>query len=292
MSMGVYRCEMRRAFGNPWFKGSLVVLVALASAAAVYQVNIYVGHWQRIISEYANASYYYHTTFSCFNNWLPLRGANPAADFFFVILPLLVLMGYSWSLASDLRSGYIAQIVTRATRGEFYKARYLSVFVSSGLLAVIPLVINLLIIACFLPAYIPRVTDAMYIDLAPSDLFANVFFSSPLLYVFLKLAVNFVLCGLWAAMIMGLATVWTNRVVLICVPYIILLLVKHVGENFYVAMRLNGYDSFGMSITLFDQLKGSPDSFYCYWWATLACAMVMLTISIVVPYVRRKADVL
>ena len=290
--MGIYRSEMRRAFGNPWFVGSLTVLTVLAAVAAMHQVNAYVGNWQRIIAEYANESYYYHTTFSCFNNWLPLRGANPAADFFFVALPLLVLMGYSWSLASDLRSGYIAQIVTRSTRGGFYKARYCVVFISAGLLAVIPLVINFLILACFLPAYTPRVTDAMYIDMAPSDLFVNVFFSTPILYVVLKLMVNFVLCGLWAVMVMGLVTVWANRVVLICVPYIALLLVKHVGENFYVAMRLNGYEHFGMSITLFDQLKGSPDSFYCYWWATLACAALMLVISIVIPYARRKADAL
>ena len=55
----------------------------------------------------------------------------------------------------------------------------------------------------------------------------------------------------------------TNRIALICVPYIALLLIKHVGENIYVAMRLRGYEHFGMSITLFDQLKSSGDSFYC-----------------------------
>ena len=290
--MGMVSNEMRRALGNPWFKGSMVVLIMLAVAAALFQVNTYVGHWQQVIAEYGNESYYYHTTFSCFNNWLPLRGANPAAGFFFVVLPLLVLMGYAWSLASDVRSGYVAQVLTRSTRGEFYKARYCSVFTSAGLLATIPLIVNLLIVACFLPAYMPRVTDAMYIDMGPTDLFANVFFSAPLLYVLLKLVVNFVLCGLWATMVMSLATVWANRVVLICVPYIALLLIKHVGENLFVAMRLNGYEHFGMSITLFDQLKGSPDNFYCYWWATLACAVLMLVVSIVVPYFRRKADVL
>ena len=121
--MGLLQNEMRRALGNPWFRGSMAVLTVLAVAAALDQVNTYVGHWQRVIAEYGNESYYYHTTFSCFNNWLPLRGANPAAGFFFVVLPLLVLMGYAWSLASDVRSGYVAQVLTRSTRGEFYKAR-------------------------------------------------------------------------------------------------------------------------------------------------------------------------
>lgn len=47
-----------------------------------------------------------------------------------------------------------------------------------------------------------------------------------------------------------------------------------------------------MSITLFDQLKSSGDSFYCYWWATFACGLLMLTLSLVIPYLRRRADIL
>ena len=100
------------------------------------------------------------------------------------------------------------------------------------------------------------------------------------------------LCGLWGAMVLGFSTLSTNRIALICVPYIALLLIKHVGENIYVAMRLRGYEHFGMSITLFDQLKSSGDSFYCYWWATFACGLLMLTLSLVIPYLRRRADIL
>ena len=141
----------------------MLVLTVLAVIGAVYEINLYVGNWDWIIEKFANESYYYHTIYSCFNMWLPMRGGTDAASLFFTLLPLLALMGYAWSLAADVHSGYIAQLATRAPRPHLYGARYGAVFTSAGLLAVVPLVVNFVVLACFLPAYIPSVVDRMYI---------------------------------------------------------------------------------------------------------------------------------
>ena len=93
-------------------------------------------------------------------------------------------------------------------------------------------------------------------------------------------------------MVLGFSTLTTNRIALVCLPYIALLLVKHVGESFYVMMRQRGYERFGSSITLFDQLKSTGDSFFCYWWVTLICALIMLGLSLGIPYLRRRMDIL
>ncbi len=290
--MRLLRNDLRRALRGPWFLGSMLVLVVLAVAAAAYEINVYVNNWEWIIREYADESYYYHTVYSCFNKWLPMRGGVDVAQLFFTLLPLLAVMGYAWSLAADVRSGYVAQIATRVSRARLYAARYGAVFVSAGLLAVVPLVVNFAILACFFPAYTPNPVDRMYISLAPTDMFATVFFEAPALYIVLRCCLNFVLCGLWAALVLAFSTVSANRVALTCLPYIALLLVKHLGENLYVMMRLRGYEDFGTSITLFDQLKSSGDLFYCHWWVTLICAAVMLALSVAVPILRRRADVL
>lgn len=290
--MQLLRTELRRALRGPWFIGSLLILTILAIAGAVYEISLYVDNWERIIKEFSNESYYYHAIYSCFNMWLPMRGISDAASLFFVLLPLLALMGYAWSLAADARSGYITQLATKVSRTRLYMARYGAVFTSAGLLAVIPLLVNFIILACFFPAYIPSVVDRMYIALAPTDVFSSIFFTKPLLYVVLRCALNYILCGLWAVMVLGFSTLTTNRIALICLPYIILLVIKHVGENIYAMMRLRGYEHFGMSITLFDQLKSGGDSFYCYWWATLICALLMLALSLLIPFMRRRADIL
>lgn len=290
--MRMFRLELSRALRGGWFRGSMVLLLLLAVCAGVYQAVLYTNNWEWIIREHGNENYYFHTAYSCFNMWMPMHDGSDAAALFFTLAPLVVLMGYAWSFAADVRSGYVVQLVTRVSRRRLYAARYGAVFTSAGLLAAVPLIANLFVVACFFPAYTPSVVDSMYQGLGGHDIFASVFYSAPVLYVALRLMLDYLLCGLWAAMVLGFSTLSANRVALMCVPYIVLLLLKHIGENVYVMMRLNGYEHFGMSITLFDQLKGSPDSFYCYWWATLGCAVLMLALSVGIPYVRRKADVL
>lgn len=290
--MGLFKNELRRALRGPWFWGAMILLLVLAVMAAANQISMYVTGWEWIIREFGDESYYYHTVYSCFNMWMPVHDVSDAASLLFTLLPLLVLMGYAWSLAADIHSGYVAQLATRVPRRSLYMARYGAAFISAGLLVAVPLAINFIILACFFPAYTPSVVDSLYIGMSQYDIFSQVFYTLPGLYVVLRLALNFVLCGLWAVMVLAFSTLTTNRIALVCVPYIVLLLVKHVGENIYVAMRLNGYDHFGMSITLFDQLKATPDNFYCYWWATLACALLMLAVSVAVPYLRRRADIL
>ncbi len=290
--MGLLRSELRRAMGGVWFKATLLLGVVLAVWAAVCQVESYTSGPEWIIREYAQESYYYHSAYSCFSDWMPVHDGSDAASLFFTLLPLLAVMAYAWSFAADVRGGYICQIATRASRRDLYTAKYWAVFLGAGLLAVIPLTVNLLVLACFLPAYTPSVVDAMYIGMSPNEIFSAVFYSTPLLYVVLRLCLDFILCGLWAVMVLAFSTLTSNRIALVCAPYIVLLLVKHVGENIYAIMRLRGYEGFGMSITLFDQLKGNPDSYYCYWWATLLCALLMLGISVLIPYVRRRADLI
>jgi hypothetical protein len=290
--MRLLRIEMRRVLRSPWFLGSMLVLSVLATVSAVYQIVNYSTNWKWIIEKFSDESYYYHTIYSCFNMWLPMHAGDDAAALFFMLLPLLAIMGYAWSFAADVHGGYVNQLATRASRGRLFAARYAAVFTSAGLLAAVPLLVNFAVLACFMPAYTPSVVDCMYLSIGPNDVFASVFFAAPGLYVVLRCCLNFVLCGLWGAMVLGFSTLTTNRIALVCVPYIALLLLKHLGENFYVMMRLRGYEHFGMSITLFDQLKGTPDSFYCYWWATLACAVLMAVLSVAIPYMRRKADIL
>lgn len=291
MRMGLLCNEFRRAVRGSWFKGTLLVGVALAMWAAGCQITSYIGGPEWIIREYAQESYYYHSAYSCFSTWMPVHDGSDAASMFFTLLPLLVLMAYSWSFAGDVRSGYIYQIATRTSRRRLYMAKYGAVFLSAGLVAVIPLVLNLLVLACFLPAYTPSVVDSMYIGMNRNEIFSEVFYSAPLLYAVLRVGLNFLLCGLWAVMVLAFSTLTSNRIALVCAPYIVLLFVKHAGENLYAMMRLRGFEGFGTSVTLFDQLKGNPDSYYCYWWVTLLCMLLMLFLSLLVPYVRRRADV-
>ena len=284
--------ECKRALGNRWFIFALALSVSIAVVGAVINVASYLQLEDIFLACHFEDRYTYLSSYSSFTKWIASDHVSAAVELFFVLIPLLVAIGYSWSFASDWQSGYIEQLLCRTLRQRYYFAKYAATFASGCLIVTIPLVINFLICACFIPSYMPDPFDARYIPISQTELFGTLFYSAPQVYVVLRIVVDGTLCGLWAVAILALSCIMRNRVALIALPYIMLLLLKHVGQCFYVFMRNNGFEHFGFSVTLFDQLRAQPDAFFCPWWATLLCACAMLAFSIVVPLCTRKRDVL
>ncbi len=296
--MSVLSLELKRALGNRWFVLSLGILTAIALFGAAVRSYVIAGRLNIVTLPYIDTTYWYLSAFSSFTSWIAVNHLDTATELFFVLVPLLVLMGYSWSLASDLKSGYFEQLVTRAPRRRCYTARLLATFTAGGLLVVVPLVLNLMLLSLFLPSWNPDVVDMFYTtvggasDVSNNAIFTSLFYANPALFVAARVLLDYVLCGLWATTVLALSIFIRNRVALIVVPYIMLLLAKHLGQRLYVAMRTNGHEGFGFSLTLFDQLRAAPDGFYCPGWLTLLCIALMLGISLGLPLLARKKDIL
>lgn len=290
--MSAFRLECKRALGNRWFVFSLVLSVGISVAAAIVNVAAYLQLEDIYLTYHFEDRYTYISSYSSYTKWIATDHISAAVELFFVLIPLLVTMGYSWSFASDWQSGYIEQMVCRISRHRYYLAKYAATFVSGFLIIAIPLIVNFLICACFIPSYTPDPFDAQYIPVSQTELLGSLFYSMPQAYVALRIVVDGTLCGLWTACVLALSTGLRNRAALIALPYIVLLLLKHVGEYFYVFMRSNGFEHFGFSFTLFDQLRAQPDTFFCPWWATLACACAMLAFSLLAPLCALRRDVL
>lgn len=284
--------ECRRSLTNRWFAFSLALLFGVAVIAALGNVSDYIHTIDTYLTYHFENRYTYLSSYSSYTAWIAVDHIPMAVELFFVLAPLMVTLGYAWSLASDFQSGYIEQLVTRTSRFRYYRAKYTATFVSGALIIMLPLVVNFLICACFIPSYTPDPFDAMYIPIGQTELFGSLFYSIPLAYVVLRTITDGILCGLWAVVVLALSTILHNRVALIAIPYIFLLLLKHIGQNFYIFMRASGFDGFGCSITLFDQLRGAPDAFFCPWWATLTCAGMMLVLSLTIPFCIRRRDIL
>ncbi len=294
----ILRIEMRRALTNRWFVLSLVTLTIMAMVSAVVGIVNVTSRLDVVVYPYLDTSYWYVTSYSSYRYWIAVNRMSAPIEAFFALAPLLVLMGYSWSAASDHKSGYCEQLLARSGKTSWYTARYLAVFASGGLLVSISLLVNFLLLALFIPSWQPSVVDMFYMgvssaaDKSDDALFTDVLFANAPLYVVAKIALDFALCGAWCVCVLAISLVVRNRVALIVVPYLALLLVKHLGQRLYVVMRSNGAVGFGRSFTLFDQLRASPDGFYCPGWLTLACLAAMIVFSIALPCLCRRRDVL
>ncbi len=296
--MSIVSLELRRALKNRWFALSMAALAFIALFGAVVRSFVTAEQLDVVVFPYLDTTYWYLSAFSSFTSWIAVNHLDTATELFFVLVPLLVLIGYSWSLASDLKSGYFEQLTTRVSRSRCYAARFLATFVAGGLLVAVPLIINFLLLSMFLPSWTPHVVDMFYTtvggapDVSNNAIFTSLFYTNPFLFVVARVLLNFVLCGLWATTVLALSLFVRNRVALIVVPYIVLLLVKHLGQRLYVVMRTNGHEGFGYSLTLFDQLRAAPDGFYCPGWLTSLCVALMLVVSLGLPLLARKKDVL
>lgn len=290
--MSTLRLEIGRAFTNKWFVASLVVLTMLAIAQALPRGINDGDILNRIIYPHLNTKYYAQTVYSIPNAWIALDHVTLSTELFFFLAPFLVLMGYSWSLATDLKSGYCTQLAMRATRSRYYGAKAAATFLAGGTLVAVPLLVNLLVLACFVPFGAPSVVDAFYVGVSDSSAFVGLLFFHPAAYIATRLLLDFALCGLWATTVLALSCFVQNRVALIALPYIFLLLVKHLGQRLYVIARTNGMKGFGTSVTLFDQLRAEGDAFFCPLWVTLICIGIMLAISIALPLLARRKDIL
>lgn len=290
--MPTLHLELKRAFGNRWFLISGILMMVISLIAAIMTITAGLHEYQVFSLSHVGNQYTFLSCNSSYTQWVAIDHITSAVELFFLVAPLLVTMGYAWSLASDCTSGYIEQLAIRTTRARLYAARYLATFLTGGSLIAVPLAFNFVLCACFMPSYTPDVFDQMYIPMRTSELFGDVFYNAPMVYVILRILVDFILCGAWSVVVLALSTIIRNRVALITLPFIALLAIKHISQQIYIALRVNGFEGFGYSITLFDQLRGAPDAFYCPGWVTGLCLVLMLSISLALPLCSRKRDLL
>ena len=264
----------------------LAIGIVCATMAAVGEVASY------LQEEPARASmmeYTYQQPFalSPYTRWIPVDRIEFWANLFVFIAPMLIALAYSWSLRSELLSGYAQKLYVTVTRPRYYLSKALVTFVAGGLIVAVPLVIDFVILACFLPLYTPSIIDVTAFGIYSQVPLSQLFYQAPWAFVVVRLLIDFVLAGLWATIVLGLSLFLRNRIILMVGPYLALIALKYGSEQLYAIIHFSG-----PSITLIDLLRSSGDA-YNYTLGSMAiCVLLMLLISIALSLVARKRDVL
>lgn len=280
------RMELKRAILNPWFVFPLVVGLALAAVVA-YQlipgnldsIKLYVlAHETQVI---------FPSPFSCYTNNLLTDYSAQATRLFFILAPFLLTVPHCWSYANDLKSGYVFQVIGRVGRDCYFVSKYAAVFVSSGLVVSLPLMFSFALTACFLPGYPPDVYEMSLASIDSSCILGDLFYADALAYMILRILLDFLFAGLWGSFVLSLSMLMRNRVALLTVPYLGQLVLKEGIERIYIALRVHG-----PSVSLLDQLKARPDSFYNWHWVTTVEMLFLAVISVTVSLAMRRRDLL
>lgn len=153
--------------------------------------------------------------------WMPRYGASSTFyNVWIAILPILVVIPYATEYLKEKKSGLINQFMVRMTKKKYYMSRYIVTFISAGLVAVIPLVFNLMVVMCFLPWGTPIRATGLY-PVVTGNVFENVFYNYPLLYVIIYLIYTFVEFGLLSCICLTCVYIEDNWFAVTLTPFIL-----------------------------------------------------------------------
>jgi len=160
---------------------------------------------------------------SLFNNWIgALSGDLFFTAIFYFLLPLAATLPYSFSLLDENRSGYLRQMTLKKGQLRYYMAKYIVTFSSGLLVAVIPILINLIITACYLPAVTPDPLEQLYSNQPYGRYLSHIYHSKPFLFVGIFVTLPGVFCGLWATLTLCISLFVRNKYIVVIAPYLFL----------------------------------------------------------------------
>jgi len=278
------RCEIRKAFCNRWFFIALAAGCMLAAISAIS--NALVDYEANLVGiEYLDSKWLDFSSSSCFKYWIVIDFIQPTTGLFFLLLPLLAVLPYAWSYLEERKSGYVGSVVVHTARIKYFFAKYIAVFLSGALAVAIPIVLNFLICACFMPARMPDVFAVIYFGIFEENLWSEVFYTNPFLYVALFTLLNFAFSGLWAVTVFALSGLLRNRVALTILPYLAWVFVDFVSDTVL-------QDVVDVELTPFGFLRGIGADHPADGGVIAVILAIMLIVSVIGTYVNSRRDIL
>lgn len=277
------RLEVKRAFRSRAFLAALAVGMALAIACGIegyLRYNEFVAATGMRQGIYLNQ--YAHCLWTL---WLPNTVSISLPNVFFFVAPLLVSLAWAWSDVADRRGGWAAGVAVRSTRGAALASKGLAAFLAGGTVVALPLLVNLAVLACLVPAWTPDVNDCQQTGIWERCFASEVFFTSPGLYAALRVGLDFALAGAWSCLVLALSRLVRSRVIAIGLPYVALVFAKFASDRL-VVLNQGRWGGF----TILDQLKMRGDAFYYTGWAVLIDLAVMAAIAAAVALATRERD--
>ncbi len=161
---------------------------------------------------------------SVYTIWMGGFTGSIYASFFYLLLPLLAALPMADTWLSDRQSGYYQFVQTRNKKKQYFGGLYICNFFAGGLVAAIPLVINLY--ACFLlipdkkPDLILWETHIVSFY-GKETLFPSIFYDYPLLHIFLFILFGFLIGGLLASIAL-MFSCWLKNIFMVWISVFVL----------------------------------------------------------------------
>lgn len=176
-------------------------------------------------------------------------------------------------------------VVPQCRRFPYFLAKSLAIFLTGAAVVIVPLLVNFLAVSAFIPSTAPQVNYNFYNYVLFGDLWADLFFNHPLLYVVLYIVLDGLFGGLLALLTFAFSFLIRNRVVVLALPLLLLL-----GLDYLSTMLAGfGQDSV-ITFSLLDLLRAAHDATAKGWIVVLEACILTSFSGIVIWFrgVRRE----
>lgn len=196
--MKIFKIELKRAVIN---KNMLITLLVGIAITLPHTISNFINEkaYMNYISAMDLTSGADLT--SLYGRWFGM--SSILQEMYFYILPVLAVYPAAMIYFRDRKSGYLKNLYTRCSKKKCLLAKYIAVFISGGIAAAAPLVFAFLTTALYAPARVPDSTVMNH--LGGASMWADLFFTKPLLYVLGFLLMDFIYGGLFACFAMSLS---------------------------------------------------------------------------------------
>lgn len=189
----IYKIELKRAFSGK----RLFIALGIGMIISMCHLVLWLPEVMSTAKYLDSGKEGLYFPLTVFYGWIGANMITWQQYLYFLLFPLLASLPYGVSLFQDRKNGFIKNILTKCRKRDYYKAKYISTFLSGGCVVIIPLVFNLLVSMMFLPTICPEITTNSH-AVTSQTMFASVFYFRPLVYLCLYFMIQFIFGGLIA----------------------------------------------------------------------------------------------
>lgn len=221
--------EICVSLNNRFFLIPLFVLSTVSLLQCIEAVSMFHNYLTMISDkkETLNTGYPIYTSF---NLWIG-NSKSTYSTVFFIIAPLLASTPFSWSYVRDLKKG-VFQYERDVRKNIVY--RMVAVFVSSGLICVIPLIINFVLISVFVPSFVPDSIYDINYGIFSNNMMGIIFYRYPFAYILVYIIMSYGLNGSLGCLGLSISTISQSKTVAILFPSLLFWVVESLKNNLYV----------------------------------------------------------
>lgn len=287
----LYMLELKKLFQTKLFIVMLCVLSAITVILAIgYSTlrNQYVCDIQAMSID-KNGNYFSDPligAYNLFNSWIGgIPGSNILTMLFYLILPLAAVLPYALSFSNERKSGYLRQMVLQNGKLHYYIVKYFAVFSSGFFLIFIPIVLNIIVTACIIPAYTPNIFYSMYYTQSYGQYLSRVFYMYPFLFLAIFTLLPSVFAGLWATVSLTISYFISNKYIILLVPYVFLFFSMSFFE-----MLLTYVNDINIETSPFYFLRGGYANLTPNIFLVIGIILFLFVTTMVVTCIRGKKD--